>query len=167
MINREIRTFCAFLWMTGLISCYPYFVGFILWFLVTAGDSGCLCVILGNRGDYASPHPAGGRAALRALPPVLHTRTYITHEDRPRPQSPQAPFAVKGRKWAREKRKKGKRKKKTEEKGRAEPRSEEGEIRRRNQWFVRLRVDCGTLWDGPRGQTDGQKQQRQKPSKDI
>lgn len=104
-----------------------------------------------------SPHPAGGRAALRALPPILHTRTYITHEDRPRPQSPQAPFAVKGRKLVRQKRKKekGKEKKKTGEKGRAEPRSEEGEIRRRNQWFVRHQEDCGTLWDRPRGQTDG------------
>lgn len=52
----------------------------------------------------------------------LNTHSHITHKDRPRLHSPQAPFAMKGRKWVREReREKGKEeKKKTEEKSRGE-----------------------------------------------
>lgn len=77
----------------------------------------------------------------------LNTHSHITHKDRPRLHSPQAPFAMKGRKWVRERERKRERGKKNggEEQRRAQWGSEKVERQEgeRNHRFVRRWVDCG------------------------
>lgn len=80
----------------------------------------------------------------------LNTHLHITHKDRPRLHSPQAPFAMKGRKWAREKEKE-RRKKKLRSRGSEKAERQKGE---RNHWFVKCWADCdhrtghsGTKWE--------------------